>query len=201
MSFIANTAFEAAVTNQQFSATQNVAGTFVTVADSVATPADCSAGFLVQQYKLMDNDGYTGVLNGNTWQFQVAADNTEGAVGAGGIFAFNSYDVNKVADPANAANIYQVGARTLGIGLPEGEVGVFTQIIPGEQYAFGAGNFSTAPTGATTIYCTITNGLLVASATPPTAASGLYFKLLRQGVFTEGTWSGGTKYVCRALIA
>lgn len=195
MAFIAKTAFEPAVTNLRNNDVQNVAGQFVTVSDDTAAAADCSAGLLVTQYALLDSEAYSGAKNGNAWQFAVAADGTKGNPF---IYAFNSYDVNEVS--ANG-NTWRVGAKTLGLGLPAGITGTFTQIVEGEQYRFGSGNFSTLPGTAADKYCTIVNGLLVASSTAPSAGVGVYFEYLRKTQFTEGVYPGGDAYVLRARKA
>jgi hypothetical protein len=170
MAFIDNTMFEVTVSNSVRNQTQNVPGKYVTKADDVLTPADCSAGFLVAQDSLIPMEGYEGFLdsnnnprflNGNTWNFVAATNGTSGGRYGDhtGIYAFNNYDVNKAVSGDNRWN---VGAKTLGLGLPSGERGDFTEIIIGEQYTWGIGNFSTAPcAGVTTGYATIANGMLV----------------------------------------
>ena len=113
-----------------------------------------------------------------------------------GIYAFNSYDVNKVS---NGVNTWMLGNNYLGLSLPADTYGTFTEIIIGEQYTFGAGNFSTAPSGATYIYATISNGQLVATTSAPTGGTGVYFKILRSKNFTVGARNAGfVGYVCQA---
>lgn len=198
MASIANTAFEPKVTNLQRNNTQNIAGTFGTVADGTFTGAICPSGFLCTQYNLIANEGYAsfGILNTNTWEMVAAADG-ESAIGDHtGIYAFNSYDVPKATN-ANG-NVWNVGANTLGLELPAGELGTFTEIIAGEFYKFGVGNFSTAPTSGA-IYATIVNGLLVASSTAPSAGDGLCFHILAEEGFTLGARYGFDGYILKAV--
>lgn len=205
MASIANTAFEVTVSNITRNNTQNVPGQFGTGTGSGFTSEICPAGFLCVQGALLPNAGYEGlgpdssdILNGNTWEFIAATNGNSGSYGDHtGIYAFNSYDVRKVAD--NSGNTWMLGSNYLGLELPAGQTGDFTEIIIGEQYTFGAGNFSTAPSGNTYIYATIQNGRLVASTSAPAAGSGVYFKILGSKTFTVGTRSSGiTGYICKA---
>lgn len=204
MAYIANTMFEVKVSNIPYNQTQNVAGKYGTGTGSTFAAADCSAGFLCVKNGLLPVDGYESVVdsssnpifkNGNTWYFNAAANGNAGGTYGDhtGIYACNTYDVNKVG---SGNQMYNLGANTLGLGIPSGERGTFTELIVGEQYKFGKGNFSTAPTGATTKYVTIANGLLVASASVPAAGSGVYLEILRQEAINEGTTYAGDGFVC-----
>lgn len=207
MASIANTAFEVSVSNITRNETQNVPGYFGSGVGAAFAPDVCPAGFLVVRSELTVSEGYERFnrLNGNTWNFIAAANGNaaEGRTGDHtGIYAFNSYDVNQVSQGAAPwQNTWKVGANTLGLELPAGVRGDFTELIVGEQYKWAAGNFSTAPSDETTIYATIANGLLVASATKPAAGSGVYLKIWRQNVpFTVGSRDAGfTGYVCEVL--
>jgi len=207
MAHIANTAFEVKVSNISRNNTQNVAGAFFTYADSTYTPEICPAGFLCVESALMANKGYEGkgasgadILNGNTWKFLGASNGAAGSLGDHtGIYAFNSYDVNKVSSVDG--NVYNLGGNTLGLELPAGEIGDFTEIIIGEQYKFGKGNFSTLPASASAIYCTISSGRLVASTSAPSADTGLYFKILRTEPFSKGVRSAFDGYIVKACRA
>lgn len=201
MAYIANTFFEVKVSNIIYNATQNVSGTYQNSGDD---PDICPSGLLVLPQSLLPNQGYTGVNNGNAWVFKAA---TSGAPKADNIqpelFAFNSYDANKVSN-ASGTNQWYVGAETAGLALPAGEIGTFTRIIPNEIYRFGAGNFQTAPSSLPTdCYCTISNGLLVASSSTFTAGQGWVFKVLGNAAesYTTGTMSGGTCYRVKAFYA
>ena len=207
MAFTANTMFEVTVSNSVRNQTQNIPGKFGTYSSDTYTAADCDAGMLCTRAALMPNEGYEGfgeeysndnILNGNTW-YMVAA--TNGAAGGAygdhtGIYAFNNYDVNKAVD--SQGNKWNLGANTLGIGLPGGEYGDFCEIIVGEQYTFGVGNFTAAPTMGTSLYATIANGKLTPSASAPAAGSGVYFKILRKKAMTEGVTYWGDGYVLEA---
>lgn len=206
MASIANTAFEVTVSNIARNNTQNVPGMFGAGQDPSFVSAICPAGFLCVQQALLPNAGYQGlgpdsanILNGNTWEMIAATNGTSGnAYGDHtGIYAFNSYDARKVQ---SGNNTWYLGANYLGLELPANTIGDFTEIIIGEQYTFGAGNFSTAPSGAAYIYVTIANGLLVASNSAPAAGTGVYFQILRSKIFTVGARSSGiTGYVCKAM--
>lgn len=209
MASIANTAFEVSVSNITRNETQNVPGYFgAGTGDNFAADI-CAAGFLCVRSELTLSEGYEqySTLNGNTWRM-IAAANGNAATGRlgdhTGLYAFNSYDVNQISQgTAPWQNTWKVGANTLGLELPAGVRGDFTELIVGEQYKFGAGNFSTAPSDNTTIYATIANGLLVASSTEPAAGSGVYLKIWRQNVpFTVGTRNAPfAGYVCEVLRA
>ncbi|MBQ0125477.1 MAG: hypothetical protein KBS59_04030 [Clostridiales bacterium] len=209
MAFIDKTMFEVTVSNSVRNQTQNVPGKFGTNTGASFVAADCSAGTLCVQNGLIPSEGYeaipsggstVSILNGNTWYYNVAADGTKGMLGDHtGIYAFNNYDVNKVGSGDLQFNL---GAKTLGVGLPAGNRGDFCEIIIGEQYTFGLGNFSTAPSaGVSTGYATIDDGFLVYSASAPAAGSGVYFEILRTKNMNEGTSYWGKGYVLRALRA
>lgn len=206
MAYIAKTMFEVKVSNSPRNQTQHVPGKFGTNTGASFVPADCSAGMLCVRNGLIPSEGYEskGILNGNTWYFNAA---TNGAVAERptgdhtGIFAFDNYDVSKAVS-TDGQNQWNIGYRTLGLGLPAGNRGDFCEIIIGEQYNFGAGNFSTLPTGTQTVV-TISNGLLVAADAAPTDGS-VYFKLLRTAPVNEGTTYWGLGYIleaCRATVA
>lgn len=213
MAYIKNTAFEVYVTNSKRNDTQNITGKFGSFAGETFTPADCSAGFLCTQNSLLPNSGYesaqsfnstsgnfeaaTGVKNGNSWYMVAAASGK--AIGLTGdhtgIYACNTYNVNRLG---SGDMIINFAGKTLGLGIPADERGDFTELIVGEQYNFGAGNFTTVPT-ASLLYCTIENGLLVAQAAAPTDDS-VYFQVMKlDGRFTEGAYDASAKYTLRCL--
>ena len=204
MEFIKNTMFEVKVSNSVRNQTQHVPGKFGEGTGSGFTPDNCSAGMLCVQNGLIPSEGYESVvdaagnariLNGNTWYFNAAADGKAGgAVGDHtGIFAFDNYDVNRAVSGDNRWN---VGINTLGIGLPEGERGDFCEILVGEQYAFGIGNFTADP--ADNKYATVANGLLTPVADKPASGSGVYFEILRSVPVNEGASFWGNGYILRA---
>lgn len=180
------TYFQPRVTNMQYNATQNITGMFQ---NSDGEAAVCPSGFLCTRKSLLPNSGYPGILNGNAWYME-AAESGAPAGAIPHIYAFNSYDVNMASQ---GKNNWMVGANTLGLSLPEGVPGTFTEIIENEQYLFGPGCFSTAPTDITTTkYVTIADGMLVASATAPAAGTGLWFEILMAETPTEGTMAAAT---------
>ena len=199
MAYIANTMFEVTVSNSVHNQTQNVPGKFGTYADSTFTPDDCAAGFLCTKAALIPSEGYEGVtvngapiLNGNTWYFVAATNGASAGYGDHtGIYAFNNYDVNKAVSGSNQWN---VGANTLGLGLPSGNRGDFCELIVGEQYTFGVGNFTAAPE-AGEIYATLANGLWTATDTLPVGGTGVYAEILRTKPVNEGTSYWGNGYV------
>ncbi len=198
MAYTANTMFEVIVSNSVHNQTQNVPGMYGTYSGSFA-PADCDAGRLVVKNSLIPLRGYEDltppILNGNTWYFVDAANGVSGGAYGDhtGIFAANTYDVNRVT--GNGVS-YNLGVNTLGLGIPSNERGNFTELLVGEHYAFGSGNFTggTAPT-STNKYCTIANGLLTASSAVPAAGTGVYFEFLYSKPVNEGVWLGQTGYV------
>lgn len=214
MAYIENTAFEVYVTNSKRNDTQNITGKFgsFTGTEGAFVPDACSAGFLCVQNSLLPNEGYedaitrgtttpwqtaTGIRNGNSWYMTAATDGkATGLTGDHtGIYASNTYNVARATIGDMAINI---PGKTLGLAIPADERGDFTELIVGEQYNFGAGNFSTKPT-TSLLYCTIANGLLTAQAAAPTDGS-VYFQVMRlDGRFTEGAFDAGEKYTLRCL--
>lgn len=191
MPHIPNTGFEVKVTNMQYNATQNIAGVFSNADGKLEA---CPSGFLCTRKELLPNSGYGTLKNGNAWIMEAAASGAPSATGTvPKIYAFNSYDVNRVGQ---GDNTWMVGHNTFGLELPaDGTLGTFTEIIENEQYLFGSGNFSTAPTDlTTTIYATIVNGQLVASATAPAAGVGFWFEITEKVSPTVGTRSWGDAY-------
>ena len=182
MAFIANTMFETKVTNAVFDETLNVAGKY----QYSAADADCSAGLLCVRASALPNEGYSGLYNTNAYIFNAAAatDNT-------GIFACNPFQVQEAA--SQRGNVYKIGAETLGLGIPAGEVDTFTEIEFDNKsiYRFGIGNLSAAI--STNTFFTIANGLLVPAAAAPKAGKP-YFKLVGSGVATEGAYASMTYY-------
>lgn len=217
MAYIKNTAFEVYVTNSKRNDTQNITGKFGSFTGNDFTPDDCSAGFLCTQHSLLPNSGYesvvtmgvnesgaatdfqkaTGVKNGNSWYMvAAAAGKAAGLTGDHtGIYACNTYNVNRLG---SGDMIINFAGKTLGLGIPADERGDFTELIVGEQYNFGAGNFTTVPTDSLP-YVTIANGLLAAQAAAPTDGS-VYFQVMKlDGRFTEGAYDAGAKYTLRCL--
>lgn len=190
MSYIANTAFEARITNGRFDDLINIAGRY----QASGADADCSAGLLcVRAGQLpaegFDNPSGTRVYNENSWIMNAAA----ATVNADDvIYACNTYDWQLLSD--GRGNAYSVGHTTLGLGAPAGRNCTFTRIdFDGQSvYRFGVGNMSAA-VGDNTFF-TIANGLLVPAAAAPTDAGSIYFELRGTGTFTEGTTNAFAYY-------
>lgn len=181
MALIEKTAFECKVTGNEFNGIANVAGQFQTAAGAAEI---CSAGFLCTIKGPLPGEGYTGINNMNAYIFQAAAAPGVDDV----VYACNTGNVNMVTGVGG--NNYKIGANTLGLPIPAGETGNFTEIdfkANTKIYRFGVGNLSTAL--GTNKFFTVANGLLVPAAAAPTAAGSVYFELVDTGTFTEGPWA------------
>ena len=178
MAYIAKTAFEARITNNEFNELCNITGRY----QASSADADCSAGLLCVQGDQLPCAGFTNVKNENAWYMTAAAAS---ATVDTPIFAANTYEVQYLS--GKDGQNYAVGTETLGLGIPAGRNGTFTQIVFDGMhvYRFGEGNLSAAI--STKTYFTIANGLLVPAAAAPTTAGAVYFKLRGSGNFTEGT--------------
>ncbi len=190
MAFVANTAFEARITNNEFNDLVNIAGKYFVS----TTPTDCSAGLLVVSNGLLDCEGFTGVKNENTHSFVLAESTTTASTP---IYACNTYDTKKIDG-------YYIGTETLGLGVGAGEYGNFTEInFDGKSvYRFGEGNLDAAL--STNTYFTIDDGMLHPQAAAPTTANTPYFVLRGTGNFVQGT-SETFGYVdvvaCKTVVA
>lgn len=177
MAYIEKTAFEPRITNNEFNELCNITGRYqVSEAD-----ADCSAGLLVVRGEQLPCAGFKGIKNENAFYMNAAG---AAANADTGVYACNTYDWPMLG--GRNGNNYAVGTATLGLGVPAGRDGTFTEIVfDGKHaYRFGEGNVNGA-IGQNTIF-TIANGLLVPAAAAPTATGAIYFKLKGTGNFTEG---------------
>lgn len=177
MAYIEKTAFEPRITNNEFNELCNITGRYqVSDAD-----ADCSAGLLVVRGEQLPCAGFKGVKNENAFYMNAAG---AAANADTGVYACNTYEWPMLG--GRNGNNYAVGTATLGLGVPAGRDGAFTEIVfDGKHaYRFGEGNVNGA-IGENTIF-TIANGLLVPAAAAPTATGAIYFKLKGTGNFTEG---------------
>lgn len=177
MAYIEKTAFEPRITNNEFNELCNITGRYqVSDAD-----ADCSAGLLVVRGEQLPCAGFKGIKNENAFYMNAAG---AAANADTGVYACNTYEWPMLG--GRNGNNYAVGTATLGLGVPAGRDGTFTEIVfDGKHaYRFGEGNLSAA-IGENTIF-TIANGLLVPAAAAPTATGAIYFKLKGTGNFTEG---------------
>lgn len=184
MSFTAQTAFEARITNNSRDNLSHIAGKYYVS----TTPTDCDAGQLCTRDSLLDCEGFASVKNENTWKMVAA---TSSADANDVIFACDTYDNQLLTAPDG--NNYFIGQQTLGLGVPAGRYGNFTRInFDGESvYRFGAGNVTYT---ATHQYFTIDSGKLVSAATAPTTAGDIYFTLRGTGTFVEGNSASFTYY-------
>lgn len=158
---------------------QNIAGKFGSLSGTTFTPADCSAGFLCNKGAHMATGGY---------QMTAAANGTKP------VYICNPGDVQR-GQIGNG--LYAEGINTLGLGVPADVLDTYSEAIPGETYAFGEGNFSTAVDATTNTYATIASGLLVGTNAAPAAGSGIYFQLdagLGIDTWTEANYAAGKRY-------
>lgn len=174
MAFLANTAFEARVTNNEFDALCNITGKY----QASSADADCSAGLLCVRGDNLPCEGFTGINNENAY-YMTAAASTVTANDA--IYACNTYE-------AKMLDNYFIGSETLGLGIPAGRYGTFTRVYFDNvsKYRFGIGNVSGTISDGD-IYFTIANGLLVPDDEAPSTAGTPYFLLKNTGNFVEGT--------------
>ena len=177
MSFTANTAFEARITNNENDRLANIAGKYFVS----TTPTDCDAGQLCVRDSLLDCEGFTGVKNENTWKMVDAAST---ATIDDVIYACNTYDNQLIPSPDG--NNYFIGVRTLGLGAPADRYCTFTRInFDGQSvYRFGEGNVTLNT--STDTYFTIASGKLTSAAAAPATAGAIYFELRGTGKFIEG---------------
>ena len=110
-----------------------------------------------------------------------------------GISACNTHNVQQVVD--QLGNVYNVGKNVLGLGLPAGERGVFTELIVGERYKFGKGNFSSITAGHG--YATISSGKWASASSAPVTAGNVYAVIEREEGFERGTRYAFDGYVLR----
>jgi hypothetical protein len=177
MAYIEKTAFEPRITNNEFNELCNITGRY----QASEADADCSAGLLVVRGEQLPCAGFKGVKNENAFYMNAAG---AAANADTGVYACNTYEWPTLG--GRNGNNYAVGTATLGLGVPAGRDGTFTEIVfDGKHaYRFGEGNVNGA-IGENTIF-TIANGLLVPAAAAPTATGAIYFKLKGTGNFTEG---------------
>lgn len=184
MAYIANTAFEARITNNSRDNLSHIAGLY----QASSANADCSAGLLCVRDSLVPNEGFdnptgTRVYNENTWYMTAAAST---ATIDDVIYACDTYDVQLLTGKRTGLN-YFVGTETLGLGVPAGRYGNFTRINFDNEsvYRFGVGNLNASI--STNTYFTIDDGQLAPAASAPATAGSIYFELRGTGNFVEGT--------------
>ena len=175
---ISEYAFQPRRWNNRFNDLQTITGLFGSWSGSTFVSASCDAGFLC-------NKG-DGIPDGGA--YMIAASN-----GSAKLYACNPTDVERLSDASNA---WAVGAETLGLGARIGVKAPYTEIIPGETYAFGPSNFSTLVT-ASDKYATVSNGLLVGASALGSSFTGFYFELdaeLGIDAFIEGNYNAFSRY-------
>lgn len=179
MAYVANTAFEARVSNNEWDNLCNITGKYQVSGND----ADCSAGVLCVRGDNLPCEGFTSasILNENAY-YMTAADDSANIDSV--VYACNTYESQLISDGLHA---WHVGHETLGLGVPAGRYGTFTKIVfNGENiYRFGVGN--TSDEGEGDFYTIGDDGLLETAAAAPTDAGSIYFKTVGTGTFTEGT--------------
>ena len=175
---ISNYAFQPRRWNNRFDDLQTVTGLFGSWSGSTFIEASCEAGFLC-------NKG-DGIPAGGAYMV-TASD------GSAKLYACNPTDVERLSD---GTNTWAVGAETLGLGLPLGKKGPFTEIKVGETYAFAPSNFSTLVT-ASDKFATVSGGLLVGASALDSSFTGWYFELDEEmgiDAFVEGNGNAFDRY-------
>lgn len=191
MPHIEKTAFEPKNTNGVYNGLGNVAGLFRSPSGAVKIPEECPAGYLCVQDALMPLDGYDA-SNGNTWYFKPCEEAKVDGLPADrtGIYAANTYRVESVEDGDSQ---YNLGLNTLGIPIPELERGTFTELMLGEVYKFGEGNFATPPNEGD--YVPIVGPIFGAGdSTPPDDDGAVWGEVLRIEPFNDGPRYYGNGY-------
>jgi hypothetical protein len=175
---ISTYAFQPRRWNARYDDLQTVTGLFGSWSGTSFITASCEAGFLC-------NKG-DGIPAGGAYM-------TAASDGTTTLYACNPCDVERLSD---AKNTWAVGAETLGLGLPLGKKGPFTEIKVGETYAFAPSNFSTIVT-TTNKYATVSDGLLVGASELDSSFTGYYFELdTEMGIdfFVEGNYNAFSRY-------
>ena len=180
MATIANTAFEARVTNNQFDVLANITGLY----KESTSPADCPAGLLCLRGDNLPCEGFgSTVFNENAYYMASASAAT---MGNEPIYACNMYEAQLATVKGNK---YFIGTETLGLPVPAGRYGTFTRIaFDGvSKYRFGIGNFTASITSSDAYAVLAAGGLLTPAESAPSDAGTPYFVIKATGTFTEGT--------------
>lgn len=174
MAFLANTAFEARVTNNEFDALCNITGKY----QESSAAADCSAGLLCVRGENLPCEGFgSTVFNENAFYMEAAASDVTANTP---VYACNTYEAKMIDG-------YFIGTETLGLGVPADRYGTFTRIYfdGASKYRFGIGNVNGSLSEGYD-YLTIEDGLLSPASSAPDAGTP-YFLLKNTGNFVEGT--------------
>lgn len=175
---ITSYAFQPRRWNNRFDDLQTITGLYGSWSGSTFVSASCDAGFLCNKD--------AGIPAGGAYML-AASD------GSAKLYACNPTDVERLSD---ATNTWAVGCETLGLGLPLGKKGPFTEIKDGETYAFGPSNFATL-VDASNPFATVSDGLLVGASELDSSFAGWYFELDAEcGIdfFVEGNYNAFSRY-------
>ena len=175
---ISTYAFQPRRWNARYDDLQTITGLYGSWSGTTFVEASCEAGTLCNKD--------VGIPAGGAYML-LASD------GSQTLYACNPCDVERLSD---ASNTWAVGAETLGLGLPLGKKGPFTEIKAGETYAFAPSNFSTIVT-ASNKYATVSDGLLVGASELDSSFAGWYFELDEEmgiDAFIEGAWNAFSRY-------
>ena len=175
---ISEYAFQPRRWNNRYDDLQTITGLYGSWSGSTFVNSACEAGFLCKKD--------AGIPAGGAYMLTATDGSTK-------LYACNPTDVERLSD---AKNTWAVGAETLGLGLPSGKKGPFTEVKDGETYAFAPSNFSTLVT-ASNKYATVSNGLLVGASEISSSYKGWYFELdAEMGIdaFVEGNYNAFSRY-------
>ena len=186
-------AFEVVVSNSKNNDTQNITGIAV---DGNGDPIQAVSGNLYVQYNLTLNEGYSEatIKNTNTAYMKAAPNGTvEGRPGDHtGIYAHNTYDVNKLTDGDLVVNF---PGKTLGLVTHKGERSDYTELIVGEKYKFAISNFYADSSYSAGDKFTVYNGVWKLTTAASIGNGAVYAELKKISSFTEGGLYAGTGYV------
>ena len=175
---ISTYAFQPRKWNNRFDDLQTITGLYGSWSGTTFVEASCNAGFLCNRD--------AGIPAGGNYML-IASD------GSKKLYACNPCDVERIGDDKN---LWAVGVETLGLGLPSGKKGPFTEIKDGETYAFAPSNFSTIVDASNT-FATVADGLLVGASELDSSFAGWYFELDKElGIdfFVEGNYNAYSRY-------
>ena len=186
-------AFEVIVSNSKNNDTQNVTGIAV---DGNGDPIQAVSGNLYVQTTLTLNEGYSeATLKNTNTVYMKAAPNglVEGRPGDHtGIYAHNTYDVNKITDGNLVVNF---PGKTLGLVTHKGERSDYTELIVGEKYKFAISNFYAVSAYSVGDTFTVNGGLWKLTTSASIPAGAVYAELKKISSFTEGGMYAGDGFV------
>lgn len=177
-------AFENGVMNTANDITKNVSGVLL---DNENKPMLQNPGLLVTPIGLSDSKVYAGRKNSDAYNMRLAtADDHEVYV----------CDPHAVASVSGLAGTYNMGAQTLGVPMPEGELCCYVRLDNYDTGKWGDENFSATIT--TEKYATVAAGYWVPTATKPTG--GIFFEIAFPEPFAEAMNNNGSGYYGKVFV-